>query len=309
MAETKKKKNKFVKVFACILFVVLVVGGVLLFIPTDKSSLVGELAVAKESMLLQDSQSKSDFDAFFNRVRANDRVRMYGSEISAVKKLADNMDEVVDYYNYYIKFAQSNRTYKNNNGKAKSSLQKATSKGRELNSIISNAIKLTNSTETYLRSTWVKYRSEFLSYLSYCEEAFGALSKILCGCFGETITINGGTKANVLAVNDYLNVINQRVAEVIKNDKVAQNASSYDFNYGGVVNKFSAFVDKYIKEFGNEQKYFFDSSVQEGYQSVIAYLENDNFQSIILTIDKNGNFIAENKTPEILAIENYLGGN
>lgn len=309
MAGDKKKKNKLVKILAVLLFVAIAIGGILLFIPTDKTSLVEQLAEARECMLLQDKQSRADYDTFKARIESNDRAQVYKDEMNSIQSVANDIEYIIGYYNYYIKFATSNRVYKNNNGRAISSLQKAISKSKELNSIISEEVKLSVSGETSLKSTWVKYRKEFSNYLSYCQSAFEALSNILCGCYGETITINDGTKANVKAINDYLSVTRERIAETVENDKVADNISSYSFTYGGVVVRFSTFVIKYVITFGNEQNYYFDKSIQEGYKDILAFLEDNSFKSVIETIDGSGNFTGENKTAEILAVENYLGGN
>lgn len=309
MAGDKKKNNKFIKIIAGLLFVAIVVGGILLFIPSDKTSLVGQLSEARECMLLQDKQSRDEYKIFKERVEGNDRVQVYVDEINAVQTIADDIEYTINYYNYYIKFATSNRTYKNNNGKAISSLQKAIAKSKELNSIISNEVKLSISGETSLKSTWIKYRGEFSNYITYCKTALEALSNILCGCYGETITINDGTKTNVKAINDYLSVIGERVAETVENDKVASSSSSFSLTYGGIVNKFNSFVAKVIISFGSEQNYYFDSSVQQKYQEVIAFLENNTFKDVIKTIDGNGNFAGEDKSAELLAVEKYLGGN
>lgn len=312
MADDKKKKgaSKFVKITACLLFVAIVVGLIIFFVPTNKVGLVDTLIDAKETMLLCDSESREDYATFSSRVRANTRVSVYADEINTVKVVADSVSEVVAYYNNYIKFATSNRTYKNYNGKAKSSIEKAKGESEKLDKLIADATKLTDSKETYLRNAWIEYRKGFLNYVSHCRDAFDALEHIYEGCFKDSISINPATIANMKAVNAYLNTFVERIDNLVKTDKMHTETSAYKLTYGGLATNFNKFVTKHIKTVDRGENYYFDSAVYAKYQTVLIYLSENNFESLLQTVNASGTFVlATDASEETKTVAKYLGGN
>lgn len=310
MAEDKKKKgaNKFIKITACILFVAIVVGLIVFFIPSNKSSLIEVLAEAKNQVLLQDDENKANYSAFSVRINANPRVNIYMEEMNSISVITETFSDVVNYYNGYIKFASSNRTFKNYNGKAKSSLQKAYDSSKKLNTIISDAISLTDSKEAYLRNTWIEYRVEFLNYISCCSDAFEALYQIVNGCFEDSVSINPATKTNLLVVNSYVSVIKESFDELVDSDKLHIPTTEYTYLIGGKIGKFGGFVDKYLKNESENKKYYFDDATNLKYQTIITYLKNENFESLIQSINKSGAFEISDKTEQIEVVVKYLGG-
>lgn len=311
MADDKKKKgaSKFIKITACLLFVAIVVGLIIFFVPTNKSSLVDTLIDTKESMLLCDSDSRANYHSFTVRINANSRVSIYADEIDAIEGIADSLNEIARYYNDYIKFATSNRTYKNYNGKAKSAIEKANSESKKLNKLITDATKLTDSKETYLRNTWLEYRKGFLNYVKNYRDAFDALKRIYDGCFKESVSINPATKTNMEAVNAYIDILIDKINDLVETDKMHTETSSYEFNYGGLATNFDKFVTKHVKDTVRGENYYFDSSVYDNYQTIIAYLGENKFENLLQTVNESGTFeLGEDASNDAKSVAKYLGG-
>lgn len=310
MAE-KKKKKKFVKILACLLFVAIVVGGILLFVPTDKTSLVETLSSVNGTMLLQDSGSDGNYSQFKDKIVKNNSVQVYSGEMEAIEKISDSIGNVVEYYNYYIKFAQSNRIYKNQNGKAKRELNSAMQNVNSLNSIISETNKM-DAKATILKNAWVDYRSEFLKYLTHCENAFNALGEILCGCFGEAVTVNEATKTKIKAVNDYMSALKDKVGDMVDSDKTSSNTSDFSLTYKGIAEKFKIFTDKYFGEdkIDYDKGYFFDTDLntysRNNYKAIIEFLQTNSFKSIIEKINNDGTYNLDFDVDSV--VTKYIGG-
>lgn len=306
MAE-KKKKKKFVKILACILFIAIVVGGILLFIPTDKSSLVETLSSVNGTMLLQDSESDENYSTFKRKIENNDAVKVYSDEMDAIELISDSIGNVVKYYNYYIKFAQSNRNYKNHNGKAKSELNSAVQNINSLNSIISETNKM-DAKATILKNAWVEYRGEFLNYLTHCGNAFNSLGEIMRGCFGEAVTVNEATKTNIKAVNDYMSVLKDKVGGIVDSDKTSSSTSDFSLTYKGIAVEFKNFTNKYFDKdnFDYDKEYFFSANKKEKHQTILEFLKTNSFKSVIESIDNDRKYNVGDEVD--LVVIKYIGG-
>ena len=311
MADDNKKKgrNKFIKIFAGLLLVALIVVAIIYFVPTNKASLVQSFGNARENMLLNNSKNLNEYNTFNTKVKNNSRVKVYSTEIESYVDLTSSVNQVMDYYNDFLKYAQSNRTYKNYNGKVISYLGKANSNAKEMNEIISQAVKLTDSKETYLRSSWLNYRKTFSSWLSNYTKAFESLYQIYSGCYGETISINTASKTNMKTVVAYMNSLTKASAALVENDKSHNEISSYNFEYNGIIKNLKTFVNKNIAISSESELYYYQTDIQEKYASINNFLKTNTFESLIETIENDGTFpSSEDKSAEQLLVESYLGG-
>lgn len=310
MSDDKKKKGvgKFLKIFACLLFVAIVVGVVLLFVPTDSSSLVGVLTQTSQSKLLDDSKSRQEYTTFTNNLKNNSRLRVYELEISAVKESIQVTNNVIDFYAQYIKFAKSNRVFKNNNGKAKTNLQNAMSEGKDMMKIASDNIVSIEVKETYLRSAWLDYRHSFINYLEYCSNAFESLYNIYDGCFDEGFTVNKAMLVDLQAVNDYLQVITSDFKQLEQKDKLNTEIASYSYTGRGKVLKFQEFVGARLRGTLKSGKYYLDNSVRQEYDKLITYLQENSFSTVIQSITAGGDFPQGETSGIEYEVKKYLGG-
>lgn len=306
MADEKKKKGgKFLKIIACLILVAIVVGLVIFFIPSDKTNLTLAMSEVAETKLLDGDRSDALYEFKLN-VRGHSETKDYTHEIDAVSSLSESINKAMVMFNENIKYASSNRTYKNNNGTVKSNLKKMIDKTTSLNEVILKANENNGMESTYLRGTWLEYRKGLVEYLTYSYNAMDGLYKIYTKCYSDSISVNRALTTDMLAIKSYVKEIRDRFQALTESDKLHIDENNYAFDESGIVNKFSTFVGNKTSA-RNMEKYYLNSSVRTKYDSIYEYLQNHSFDTLIHEIDYQGSFESDDQESSI--VRNYLGGN
>lgn len=294
MADKEKKKStgkKLITFLGVVLFIAIVVIVIILLVPKNNGDVISQLCTAKETTLLQVAKEKSDFADFKNKVTSNSRVNGYESEIDFVDSVASNVNKIMVYYNDYLPYIEKNKTFNEASKAIRNNLSNAQKQEDAMADLLANSSLITESSDTYLRNTWIKYRSYFSSWLDSYNKIFVELEKCYTNCLGQSIVNNSASQRYLKTINDYMSVLNSETVRLVENDTTTSEISKYQFTLAGKSNAFTSFVS-IVNNNVYINSYYNSTNLQQNFASIEEFLSLSNqsdLTEVISSIDKSGN--------------------
>lgn len=282
--------KKWAVMMGIVVLIAVIVVVVILCIPPNTYNAVETLNRTTQTSFLSSESEKVSYDKFENKL-SQSRVNYYVQEFADIQILAESLQEVLDFYNDYLLFAEDNKTLQENYKTIKNGLNDASQSQQKLVSIISEANKLSaESTSTYLQGAVIDFRREFMNWLNYYCSAINGLNNSFKGSMGNILENNSASQFILNTVDDYLAIIKQDFQDVVNYDK---KGVMQEYDYKGVykatvkIKGFSLYVDKYLSTSSNNSEiktYYFNNDLITKYQKLNNFftLYNEtNLQKII----------------------------
>ncbi len=272
-----------------VVLVAIIVVVILLCIPPNTYNAIETLNRSAQTTFLKNEQEDADLRVFSQKLKDNQRLHVYTSELDDVRIIAESVSDILDFYNSSLVFASSNKNFKKNYKPIKNNLNSAKSSQKKLASILNDLTEVavtSSSTTTALSNGMIDFRREFVKWLKYNRSAISALGKSYTGSMGNILENNEASKIIINATNDYLDVLVLQLEKVAGEDKKDNSTDDYNYVSSSVVRAFENFVDTYLTNVnsGDITSYYFDSNVQAKYEKTNKFTslyKEDNYQKII----------------------------
>lgn len=276
MAEQKKsgKGKKFMVGLGVLAVIAIIIVVIVISIPPSTNSALTLLNKAYTNSFLMSQTEKTEYDKFQTKVDAN-KVNNYlitmSQEMKDVETLSITLAGVLDYYNDYLTFAQSNKNFNKNYKSIKNGLNGAIDSQKQLNKMLEEVNKLGSQSATYLQSAWIDFRVEYANWLNGYNKAISALAKAYEGSMGDVTTNNLASTTILNTVSDFTQVIYNDFAGLVEYDKQNPNANTYTYESDGKIMAFQLFVEQNLKNADEIENYYFSSVIQGKYQKINQY--------------------------------------
>ncbi len=274
MAEQKKpsKGKKFMVGLGVLAVIAIIVVVIVISIPPNTSSALQLLNKAYTQSFLMNQSEKTAYNTFETKVancqKINNYVRTMPTEMADVETLSIALAEVLDYYNDYLTFAQSNKNFHKNYKSIKNGLNGAINSQKKLNSILEEANSLGDQSSTYLQNAWIDFRIEYTEWLGDYYKAISSLNKAYQGSMGDVTTNNLASTTILNATTNFIEVIYNDFATLVKYDAENPNATSYTYASAGKILAFADFVDYNLDNDTEIKNYYFSTTIKEKYQKI-----------------------------------------
>ena len=285
--------------------------------PSTKSARDLVTKATKTSFMVSENE-KVSYDNFESKVANTTKVNKYiekvPTEMKDVQLLSENVALVLDFYDNYILFIEGNSAFNNSYKTIKNGLNNATQSQKNLNAILKEVGKLTETSPTYIQSAWVQFRAEYVNWLGNMKDAINGLSVAFQGCMGN-VTINNSASALVLNTTaDYVEAIYNGFSAINQDESSDSNRSDYTYNLAGQIASFENFVDSYLIDDEFMRLYYFQEKIQTTCETLEEFFEKyseENLVEVISSIDSSGivqKQYDDTSDSSYVKIKEFLGG-
>ncbi len=283
--------KKWLVILGVLVFLVIAVVIILMVIPANTSGMIETLQTTADTSFLKNQDERDKYEDFQNKIKNNSIVKYYSEEMSDIIIISDTLSDVMVYYNDFIAFADQNNVMKDNYKGIDESLKNAQENQKNLNNILTEIARLTETAASYLQNAMIDLRTEYYNWLNNYQQALERLSKCYEGCFKESVTSNLASTTILNTINDYVDVIKDEFKVIVSSD-VKSNLSSSNYNYKShnTVLYFESFVDNYISNKSEIRNYTFDKTIQEKYEKISKFFElyeENNFYEVLASISSS----------------------
>ncbi len=276
MAEQKKsgKGKKFMVGLGVLAVIAIIIVVIVISIPPNTNSALNLLNKAYTNSFLMSQTEKAEYNKFQTKVDAN-KVNNYiitmSQEMKDVQTLSITLAGVLDYYNDYLTFAQSNKNFNKHYKSIKNGLNGAIDSQKQLNNMLEEVNKLGTQSATYLQSAWIEFREEYTNWLSNYNKAISSLEEAYRGSMGEVTTNNLASTVILSTASDFVQVIYNDFVKLVDYDKQNPNANAYTYESAGKIMAFQQFVEQNIEDTNEIKDYYFVTEIKAKYQKINQY--------------------------------------
>lgn len=295
---------------ALFVLVAIVVVIVLLCIPPNTYNAVQTLNRATETTFLARDAEKEDFGETKASI-ASSGFSKYLNEFKDIETLTESINDVLNFYNSKMIYANADKNFKKNYKPIKNNLNSAKdSKDKLVNMVADINSEGKTSSDPY-RNKLIDFRREYIYWLKYNQSAISALKNAYLGSMGDVLDNNSASSAVLNAVDDYLKVI---IADYEKNnevDKKNSDISTYSYKGAGKVANFKKFVDVNLNEQTYISGYYFSDAIQAKFKVIDQFISvQKDFVKVVESISESGYFEFSFSDETIKnAVTAFLGGN
>jgi len=278
MSGEKIKSKKWIIVLSVVILVAIAVTLIIVFLPKNVSNAVERTNTQTQSMFLKQDKNKKlykDFQTKITNIEAINKV--YGQETQNVYTLTLAINQIMDFYNDYIVFAEDKSTFQSNYGVIMKNYDVANTEQKKMEDVIVKVMQeLGDQDNTFFESYWKEFRGYYVKYLNCYVTVINSLCEIYKDCVPNGILANQLTNLVLDNVDNYLNLINKDFEK-----------STYKIQY---LNNFISYLD--IKNNNVLIKYNFSEELQESYSLISTfetiYGKDKTLSSVIDSINENG---------------------
>lgn len=278
MSGEKIKSKKWIIVLSVVILVAIAVTLIIVFLPKNVSNAVERTNTQTQTMFLKQDKNKKlykDFQTKITNIEAINKV--YGQETQNVYTLTLAVNQIMDFYNDYIVFAEDKSTFQSNYGVIMKNYDVANTEQKKMEDVIVKVMQeLGDQDNTFFESYWKEFRGYYVKYLNCYVTVINSLCEIYKDCVPNGILANQLTNLVLDNVDNYLNLINKDFEK-----------STYKIQY---LNNFISYLD--IKNNNVLIKYNFSEELQESYSLISTfetiYGKDKTLSSVIDSINENG---------------------
>ncbi len=278
MSGEKIKSKKWIIVLSVVILVAIAITLIIVFLPKNVSNAVERTNTQTQSMFLKQDKNKKlykDFQTKITNIEAINKV--YGQETQNVYTLTLAINQIMDFYNDYIVFAEDKSTFQSNYGVIMKNYDVANTEQKKMEDVIVKVMQeLGDQDNTFFESYWKEFRGYYVKYLNCYVTVINSLCEIYKDCVPNGILANQLTNLVLDNVDNYLNLINKDFEK-----------STYKIQY---LNNFISYLD--IKNNNVLIKYNFSEELQESYSLISTfetiYGKDKTLSSVIDSINENG---------------------
>ena len=132
MKEGKIKGKKWIIILSVLILIAIVVTLVIVFLPKNTDRVVELVDSQSKTMYLKNSDDKTKYKDFQNKINLN-LSSSAKQEVENIYQLFISLNDVIDFYNQNLVFAQDNSVFQNNYNKVVRNLESANNVQKELN--------------------------------------------------------------------------------------------------------------------------------------------------------------------------------
>lgn len=300
MAEKAKKASngnlkKILLIVGILVLIAIIVVVIVLLVPGNTYGAVERLKQTSQTSFLQNESEKNNFDKFEIKI-SNSAYRYYAQELQDIESLSNSINEVLDYYDEYMVFASDNKVLKKNYKTIKNNLADSVDVQKELNSILNEAVNLSDTADSHLKNLMLDFRSQYANYLEHMTKAIAALNKSYQGCITNNLTNNLASTIILDATDDFLTVITGEFDTLVAGDKKDYTSEDYKYESHGKIVYFNSYVDVYLVEETDIMNYYFSTATSAKYEKINKFFEfynQNDFTQVIDSISNTGNYDIE----------------
>ena len=274
MAE-KKKGVKWIIILTILVLIAVTVTLIVVFLPKNTSKAVEQTDKQANSMFIVKDESKELYQTFQAKVRGTAEDK-YGQETENVYNLSLSLNRIVGFYNDYLVFAESNKTFSNNYNKIMRNFNKANSYQEDMEEVIVEVNQYLGPIDTsFIEGAWREFRGYFVKYMDCYVNAVNGLKNVFKDCIPSGVIANEMTYLVLDNVDVYLECINANFEK-----------STMFINY------LSSFTNYLNKSNNILSKYPFNTTVQNKVKLVQdfskVYGEDVDLTTLIKSITQDG---------------------
>ncbi len=203
--EKGKKKRGWIIALAIVVLIAVVVTCVIVFWPKNTDNVVSQTNTQIDTMYLKDKDDKDKFESFAKKV--NKYASQYNNEVQSAKRINDMIAEMMNFYGFYLPYAEGNGTFQSNYNLIMDGFNSANSYQEKMTQIMNEAYEKVNQAPTFTEGAWLDFKKEFFGYVKGYADAFQGLSKVFKDCVPDGVMHNELMFLILNTVNDYFNVI------------------------------------------------------------------------------------------------------
>ena len=184
MSGEKIKSKKWIIVLSVVILVAIAITLIIVFLPKNVSNAVERTNTQTQSMFLKQDKNKKlykDFQTKITNIEAINKV--YGQETQNVYTLTLAVNQIMDFYNDYIVFAEDKSTFQSNYGVIMKNYDVANTEQKKMEDVIVKVMQeLGDQDNTFFESYWKEFRGYYVKYLNCYVTVINSLCEIYKDC-------------------------------------------------------------------------------------------------------------------------------
>lgn len=278
MSGEKVKSKKWIVILSVVILVAIAITLIIVFLPKNVSNAIERTNTQTQSMFLKQDKNKKMYRDFQTKITSVEAInKEYGQETQDVYTLTLIINEVMDFYNEYIVFAENKSSFQANYGTIMKNYDVANSEQKKMENVIVKVMQeLGPQDNTFFESYWKEFKGYYVKYLNSYVAVINSLCEIYKDCVPNGILANELTNLVLDNVDNYLNAINKDFEK-----------ATYKIQY---LNKFKTYLNVDTNKV--LIKYNFNETLQEDYNLISTfenvYGEGKTLSSVIESINEDG---------------------
>lgn len=269
----KGKKKKWIIALAVVVLIAVVVTCVIVFLPKNTDNVVSQTNTQINTMYLKDKDDNDKFESFAQKV--NKYANQYNNEVQSAKRINDMIAEMMNFYGFYLPYAEGNGTFQSNYNLIMDGFNSANSYQEKMTQIMDETYEKVDQAPTFTEGAWLDFKKEFDGYVKGYANAFQGLSKVFKDCVPDGIMHNEFMFLILNTVNDYFDVIISNGIE-----------KQYTINFA------NTFINKYVSlGTGPAFSYKYSEALQESVKTINKFSSvygGQTIQDVIKSINAGG---------------------
>lgn len=275
-----------------IVFIAIVIVAIVLLIPANTTSATDLLNKSTTTSFMLSQTEKENYNTFELKVKNTQKINKYlevmPKEMADVETISIAVGKILQHYNEYIIFVENTKAYKQNYKQIKNGLNGMIESQKQLNEIIAETNKLSESSPTYLQNAWIEFREEYAEWIASAKDAINGLSLAYQGGLGSSTINNLASKIILDTTSDYVNVICQDIEKTVEEEKENPNRNEYTYKAQGKTLAFKNFVARYLNTDVEIKDYYFNDTHKTYFQKLNDFYtlySQTNMASVIGSIE------------------------
>lgn len=274
MAEASKIKSRKWVVALAVLVALAIIGVIIaLCIPKNVDKLKNKVNAQEVTMFLQNNDEISKYQSFLDKI--NKDAPEHYTNAKDTQRVTAMLKDVLHFYNQYLPFAKSNKTFQSQYNAINGALKKADSYQKEMDNLLQAVYTTVENSSAYTSGAWLQFEGIYQNYIASFASAFDGLSIVFHDCTPRGLTNTDFTYKVLQTTNDYFKALS-------KNKKL----NTYQVNY----------AETFIKQYINSAQstiftYEFSQELQDKLEKINTFTQvykGDTIKDVIESITISG---------------------
>ncbi len=314
--------KKWLVAIALVVLVAIAVVVVLICIPPNTYNAIQTLnRTTNSSFLVDSSKEQEDFINLRDKIEAVPKFQAYSEELNDIAWVATAVDEILEFYNDNIIFANNNKNLKKNFKPIKNNLNKAKEIQKKLASSLSKMKEIARESDS-MRNAIIDFRADFIRWMKANQKAVAALNSAYSGSMGNILENNTASRLILNTVDQMFEDVISSFEKTKEEDKKGTDLKTdyYKAELSTII--FGRFVLENLTEtFDSPIKYYyFDEEIKAKFDKFERFFEVyklKDLSSVLASAQKVGGRIDFTKTFEGVedkeglyeTVKSIIGGN